>query len=123
MVYALYDCRDRVLRFARAGHPHPIAVPREGTPEAWTGPGNLLGVFSTEFQVQTRKLRPGDKVLLYTDGLDAAAEANPAPQALLESTGRHRALPVRPFVEQVAQDLLPRTGPSDDFTLLGLEAT
>lgn len=116
MLYAIYDCRDRVLRFARAGHPHPIYLPREGNPEIWTGPGNLLGVFATDFTAQTKPLRPGDKVLLQTDGL-----APPDAAPLLECAARHRDLPIRQCVERMACDLLAGTNPLDDFTLLGLE--
>ena len=122
MVYALYDCQDRLLHFARAGHPHPLYVPRDGVPEIWTGPGNLLGVFSTEFAVQTRTLRPGDKVLLYTDGFGPAAPDQPPDTGpLLQCAARHRQLPIQQFVDQLTRDLLAQTSPTDDFTVMGLE--
>ena len=117
MLYAVYDCRDRVLRFSRAGHPHPLYLPRDGSPELWTCPGNLLGLFATEFETQARTLRPGDKVLFYSNGL-GQADGTP----LLECAARHRALPIRQCVEQLAHDLRAFTSTTDDFTLLGLEA-
>jgi CheY-like chemotaxis protein len=47
MTYALYNHRDGVLRFARAGHPYPLYVPQEGTPKFWRQEGLLLGVADT----------------------------------------------------------------------------
>src|SRR5262249_19611318 len=35
MVYALLDHRPGTLQFARAGHPHPLYLPREGPPQLW----------------------------------------------------------------------------------------
>src|SRR5262249_21261579 len=45
MVYGLLNCRDGRLDFARAAHPHPVYVPRDGEPQQWQTPGTLLGVF------------------------------------------------------------------------------
>src|SRR5437660_7001344 len=73
MVYALYDHREQSLSFARAGHPYPLHVPRDGEPRLWQVEGSLLGVFDTTFPMQTQKVRPGDKVLLYSDGIDGAS--------------------------------------------------
>jgi sigma-B regulation protein RsbU (phosphoserine phosphatase) len=123
MVYGLYDRRNGALSFARAGHPHPLYVPRRGEPELWQVHGTLLGVFDTEFTVQIHTLRPGDKVLLYTDGLDAAGE-EPGPSGtarLMAAAARHQDLPVQEFVEQLARELFEQIHQPDDFTLLGLE--
>src|SRR5262249_62154862 len=73
MVYGLLDCRDATLQFARSGHPYPLYLPREGEPQLWPAEGGLLGVFDTAYAARTERLRPGDKVLLYTDGMDRAA--------------------------------------------------
>src|SRR6185295_3044153 len=72
MVYVLLDCRARTLRFARSGHPYPLYIPRHGEPRQWPVEGGLLGVFDTRYGVSEQKLQPGDKVLLFTDGIDTA---------------------------------------------------
>ncbi len=123
MVYALYNRQDSTLTFARAGHPHPLYVPRAGELELWQVHGTLLGVFDTQFTVQTRRLGPGDKLLFHTDGLEVAGdEAKQGWCERLQScANRHRARPIGEFVEQVSRDLFDQVGQADDFTLLGLE--
>jgi hypothetical protein len=113
MIHALAS-RDGTLQFARAGQPAPLFVPADGTPELWPVTGSLLGVFATAFPLQTRRLRPGDKVIFRSDGLGAESER------LLASAARHRTLAVEAFVAQLAHDLLG-AGDGEDMTLLGLE--
>ncbi len=123
MVYALFNRRDCTLSFARAGHPHPLYVPRSGKPELWQVHGTLLGVFDTQFTLQTHHLQPGDKLLLHTDGLETSGPGGnpPTTNRLLESALRYQQLPIQAFVEQLSRDLFEQTGQPDDFTLLGLE--
>jgi sigma-B regulation protein RsbU (phosphoserine phosphatase) len=125
MVYGLLDRRDGTFAFARAGHPHPVYLPRSGPPELWQVHGTLLGVFETQFTTQTCRLRPGDKLLLYTDGLDAVTrDGGPsATERLLESAARHRALPVESFLAQLVRDFHECPVLTDDVTLLAVEVS
>jgi phosphoserine phosphatase RsbU/P len=125
MVYALLNFRDGTLSFARAGHPYPLHVPADGEPRLWQVPGSLLGVFDTAFPAETQQLRPGDKLLLYSDGLDAATFEGHAPGAdsLLACAARHRALPVHEFIDQLRRDLFAQSRQTDDLTLLGVEVS
>src|SRR5207245_860655 len=65
--------QDGTFCFARSGHPYPLYLPHDGEPTLWQIEGSLLGVFDTQFREMTQQLRPGDKVLLYTDAMDAAS--------------------------------------------------
>jgi sigma-B regulation protein RsbU (phosphoserine phosphatase) len=123
MVYALFDARDGTFRFARAGHPYPLLVPHQGSPRFWQIEGSLLGVFETEYRLQTHTLEPGDKVLLYTDGVDAAGfENRPLGSASLLAAAEHyRDLPVAALVQRLGQDLFGQSDRTDDLTLLGME--
>jgi sigma-B regulation protein RsbU (phosphoserine phosphatase) len=123
MVYAVFDGRDQRLAFARAGHPYPLYLPRSGEPELWQVHGTLLGVFETQYQVQTRQLGPGDKVVFYTDGLDTNQEQgkHTGAERLLQGAVAHRNLPIQEFVDRLSHDLFTQTALPDDFTLLGLE--
>ena len=123
IVYGLLNFRDGTLQFARAGHPYPLYVPRDGALSYWQMEGLLLGVVDAGYRQQTHRLRSGDKVLFYSDGIDSATfEANePGNPSLMACAERHRHLPVREFVSQIARDLFGAGEHPDDLTLLGLE--
>ena len=124
IAYVLYNHRERTVQFARAGHPYPLHVPGEGEPRYWQVPGSLLGVFDTTFPTQAHRLRLGDKLLLYSDGVDDAQfeERPPGAESLLACAAKHRRLPIEDFVATVARDLFDQASPPDDLTLLGMEA-
>jgi sigma-B regulation protein RsbU (phosphoserine phosphatase) len=123
MVYALLDFRDGTLRFARAGHPHPLLVPRSGEPRLLEVRGSLLGVFETDFPELSVRLRPGDKLVIYSDGIDNVSYEGHAPGAasLLACAARHRSLAVPDLIEVFRRDLAGSLEQADDLTLLGLE--
>lgn len=72
LAYGEIDLATGVLRYACAGHVPPVIVPADGEPRLlWDGRSTPLGVRRpdrprTDAEVA---LRPGDRVLLYTDGL------------------------------------------------------
>jgi sigma-B regulation protein RsbU (phosphoserine phosphatase) len=123
MVYVLLNYREGTLSFSRSGHPHPVYVPRDGEPQLWPAEGSLLGVFDTRYGVRTQQLRPGDKVLLYTDGIDAAGLDDHAlgVPSLLAFASRHRRTPIDELVRLVPQELFKTTRQTDDLTVLGVE--
>jgi sigma-B regulation protein RsbU (phosphoserine phosphatase) len=125
MVYGLLNFRDGILNFSRAGHPYPLYIPHDGPPQLWTMEGSLLGVFATHYRLRTQPLRPGDKVLFYTDGIDAAAFASHpvGSPSLLAAAEHFRDLPIEQFVQRLAIDLFGSTKQNDDLTLLGMEIT
>jgi phosphoserine phosphatase RsbU/P len=123
MVYVLLNHQDGTLHFARAGHPYPLLVPQRGDPRFLQVEGSLLGVFDTQFPCSVHQLRSGDKVLLFSDGMNAAqfgdqAAGNPS---VLACALRHRELPIHEFVERLGRDLFGQGGRADDLTLLGVE--
>jgi sigma-B regulation protein RsbU (phosphoserine phosphatase) len=123
MVYVLYNHREQSMTFARAGHPYPLHVPHDGEPRLWQVEGSLLGVFDTTFPVQSQRVRPGDKVVVYSDGIDGASYEGKAAgsESLLACAARHRALPIEEFVAALARDLFGKGSQPDDLTLLGVE--
>jgi hypothetical protein len=78
-VYGVLDVSTLTLTYAQAGHPAPVLVRREGAFESLEAEGCLLGVFDdAQFESRQVSLEPGDRVVLYTDGVcdSLAAETN-----------------------------------------------
>ncbi|MFI2628854.1 SpoIIE family protein phosphatase [Streptomyces collinus] len=70
MVLARYEPRRRRLVWAQAGHPPPLLL-RDGEAQYLPRPhGMLLGAAATPvYQEAECRLDPGDRLILYTDGL------------------------------------------------------
>lgn len=71
MFYLRYDPLSRLLHYANAGHNCPLLL-RQGTSDCilLDGDGLILGVKrSVDFEEKTTMLEPGDRLLLYTDGI------------------------------------------------------
>lgn len=69
--YVLINVPRHEITFARGGHPHPILVNAAGRCTEVSSVGGLLGVFPEEtFPATTLQLQPGEKFILYSDGLE-----------------------------------------------------
>ncbi|MER6307976.1 SpoIIE family protein phosphatase [Streptomyces sp. NPDC001739] len=69
-VYAVHDPQQAVCRIAAAGHLPPVLIHSGRPPELLDLPtGVPLGVGGVPFEETTFPLRPGDRLVLYTDGL------------------------------------------------------
>lgn len=102
MIYAILETETGELVYGRAGHPPPLLLKGTEAVEELPSEGPLLGVFDdARFELARRRIEPGQRVLLYTDGaercttdqaegipafLDVAARANtPGLEAYLQS--------------------------------------
>lgn len=72
--YGVLDTRTMELTMARAGHPFPMLLRGEDDQVETLEPeGGLLGVFEDEaYEEQTVQLKPGDRLLIYSDGFECA---------------------------------------------------
>ncbi|MET7701648.1 SpoIIE family protein phosphatase [Streptomyces sp. NPDC005485] len=69
-LYAAYDPHDATCRIANAGHLPPVLVQSGTRPRLLDLPtGTPLGVDGVPFETTTFRLSPGDRLVLYTDGL------------------------------------------------------
>ncbi len=69
--YGVLDTATLQLTFASAGHPEPILIRADGSAGRLSAPGILLGVFpDAQFPSCNVQLAAGDRLILYTDGLE-----------------------------------------------------
>ncbi len=85
MVYAIVDLRNGHLKMVQAGHPHPLLLREDGSTE-FLGEGGLpIGLLpDATFQRIETYMKPGEKLLLYSDGF---TECSMADGSFLEEEG------------------------------------
>ena len=129
-VYAILNARTRELRLSRAGHPCPLHVQANGAIAQINPAGGLLGLadLDGEFEEARITLAPGEKVVMFTDGLEAdffaGTEERGAEAELSTAMRGWLSLPIEEFTEAVCAHLDLKEGslyPPDDVTLLALQ--
>ncbi|MHC4965210.1 MAG: PP2C family protein-serine/threonine phosphatase [Planctomycetota bacterium] len=76
-VCGLIDLKNRVFRFAGAGGPPVLLLHADGTHECLENPGFPLAVVAdAEYEETSATLRPGDRLLLFSDGAVEVMDAN-----------------------------------------------
>jgi sigma-B regulation protein RsbU (phosphoserine phosphatase) len=69
--YGVLNTETLELRHARGGHPYAIVMGRDGRMTEVKAHGGLLGLFpGAEFTGSWLQLKPGDRIVVYTDGLE-----------------------------------------------------
>jgi sigma-B regulation protein RsbU (phosphoserine phosphatase) len=77
LFYGILDACERTLEFTSAGHPRPILMHVSGSVTQLDNGGAVLGVFPNwKFEDSVVELLPGDLLVLFTDGITEAANAN-----------------------------------------------
>ena len=125
--YCLLNIKTLQLTYARAGHPYPVLLRGGEEPQQLESKGPLLGIFEeAQFAQQTIQLQAGDKLLLYTDGLEPAigsfddTEGFQFDRSLVEVMD----LPITDIIEKITGRLENMNIPPaeiDDLTAVGLE--
>jgi len=76
LCYAILDVKSGTLSYASGGHPPAIVLSADGATLPLMSEGALLGVFESEFTTGEVVLTPGDRVVLYTDGIEQAHDTS-----------------------------------------------
>jgi serine phosphatase RsbU (regulator of sigma subunit) len=125
-ILAELDMDTGALRYINAGHPGPLLL-RDGrfVRELPGGRRTPLGIDPPDMQIGEEMLQPGDWLLLYTDGISEARDANGdmfGTRRLIEHAERHAAdgLPPPETLRRLAHAVATHHhGPAaDDATLL-----
>ena len=134
MLYAIIDVGANEVVFARAGHELPLFLRAAGT--AGVGPADYVNsdgmaiglvadeIFSAAIQDRREPFRPGDTLVLYTDGLTEAPNEEETEFSGARLADAVRSRPGRPAREindgilEAVQRFTGDTVQRDDFTLV-----
>jgi sigma-B regulation protein RsbU (phosphoserine phosphatase) len=124
--YAQLEGPTRRLAYVNAGHNAPFVVRSDGSHERLREGGAVLGVFaSRNYETGWEQLSPGDRVILFTDGVTEAC--NPAGEEfgearLLRLLKDHRTLSADELQAKILAAVAEFSGGrwQDDATLLVL---
>ena len=68
-IYCVLNRKNNVLTYSNAGH-QPMLLLRDGEIQELVADGTIIGFeYNVDFQVEKIKLKKGDRVILYTDGI------------------------------------------------------
>jgi|GEM_PF-1334298 len=128
IAYMVLDLRSGFLTYANAGHPSPVVVLPDGSLQTLDERGTIIGLEGfAPFEQYHLTLAPGEKVLLYSDGLvdfQNAAGAYFGEERFLDLVAGCAGKSVTDAVAAVGRQLDRFGGdtrPRDDISLLGLE--
>jgi len=132
LFFADYDDSTRKLRYANCGHLSPLLLrasssPQGETPKAeWlSSTCTVMGLFEAwHCEIAEVQLAPGDMLVLYTDGVTEAENADEeefGASRLLDTLASHSHLPVEPLLQTVVaavQQFASGSDQQDDITLV-----
>jgi serine phosphatase RsbU (regulator of sigma subunit) len=123
-LYGTINVNTLVCRFAGAGHPPPMVIRADGGLLNLHGEGALLGIFPDEKYGQSQvQLHPGDRLFIYTDGIEIAFCDDHAlnTQKWREEIQRRRHLPTEELLRELSDSLDREMGslsPKDDVSIV-----
>jgi len=127
--YGILNTRTGDIQFSFGAHNPPFIKRKEGNVERLNhDSGFLLGMMDEmEYDVHKVTLRPGDTILLYTDGVTEAMNGDAElfeETRLVEALKRSNGAPVGDMLKGIQEELLrftAGTAQSDDITMLALQ--
>jgi sigma-B regulation protein RsbU (phosphoserine phosphatase) len=124
--YATYETSTRLMTFTNAGHNPPLLVRADGSVERLSTGGMVLGVFEhATFEQGEVQLEPGDRVVLFTDGItEATSDADDefGDDRLMMSIVRRKQTPLGDLVGGIFSDVAAFSGGqvTDDATVVAM---
>lgn len=123
-IYGVLDRTNHVFSYSNAGHNWPILMRKNGDIELLETGGLLLGAFRKVVYDESQvRLRPGDILLLYTDGANEAIASGGeqfGDERLMESFRAHKGRSAAEIVRAISDDVLAFRSEDefqDDLTL------
>ena len=129
LAYGVLDISSGEFRYTLAGHPGPVLLPVDGPARILPGRGYPIGLADgpNPYNEWTVRLRPGDRVYLYTDGIPEAVSPDGKPfgnDRMLRTIEAGRPEPLCSVVNDFIAAIEGWSGPSgvrDDLSVLAVE--
>ena len=124
LFFAIYDETTSRLRYANCGHPPPVLLGPDGAIDRLQPTGTVIGLFDEwDCRVQEIDLKPGDTLVMFTDGVAEAFDANFeefGEQRIVDLMRARADCPAVTMVEALVDAVQRHSGPaqSDDFTVV-----
>jgi sigma-B regulation protein RsbU (phosphoserine phosphatase) len=125
--YVNLNRKKKSLTIVNAGHPPVIYLPKEGEARLIDLDGDILGIFKDVYYGQQDiKVSPGDRFLLYSDGLIERPALKKVwtkclPE-ILKACSNIKNIPTQALAEEMARMMIDNTcKPDDDIVVLGVE--
>lgn len=129
ILFGVLNTTTAEFTFASAGHPGPILMQNGQAPKIIETVGYPIGVSpDATYSSQTLQLRPGDKLILYTDGVVEALSSRDIPfgeDRFLKVLHRTKAEPINDCLAAAIKSLenwACHVSLRDDLSLVGIEA-
>ncbi len=125
--YCIYNTAERTLEYARGGHPYPLVIRSDGSHEQLEAEGALLGIVEEKFTSEKVSLNQGDRLVLYSDGVDAAvwADGSTGQDAFMKACAEYHMLPLPELLERVSETVFgahDERAVEDDVTIIAMSA-
>ena len=124
--YALLDTAQEKITFCNAGHNPPLLVHEDNSWQRLNAGGSIVAAFSdAHYEEQQIALQPGDRLVMFTDGVTEAANADQAEfseERLIETLLACQSLSTWEFQSRLLDQISAWTGGEfqDDATVLVL---
>ncbi len=123
--FSVIDLPSMTVSYTNAGHEEPLRLSADKSVEPLTSTSrSLLGIFSrANLDVQTHKLEPGDRIVMFTDGvIDAQNQRGKlyGLRRLNRFVVANRDAPAEEFIDALIDNVMEFCGgePKDDMTVL-----
>jgi sigma-B regulation protein RsbU (phosphoserine phosphatase) len=127
--YGILDAENRILGYSNAGHNPPILIEADGNTRFITYGEQPLGMFrDTRYREYYHRFKPGEIMLLYTDGVTEAISPGGEEfgrERLAEAVKQGADLSARELIASVQRRVLEWTdgaGSNDDETFFVIKA-
>jgi sigma-B regulation protein RsbU (phosphoserine phosphatase) len=129
ILYGVLNVHTGDFRYASAGHPGPVWLPRGGAPTVLDAAGFPIGVGEPDYRERQIVLGPGDRLYVYSDGVTEAQSGDGGqfgPERLVEVLARCAGGPLEDGLTALLREVQRWSGGvrlRDDFSALAVEFT